>query len=52
MELIDAPLGKDEQSIVAIKDCVRPDGTPAQTEFFVERRFSLVGGRPLPVTRP
>lgn len=37
--LIDAPLGKDEQSIVAIKDCVRVDGTPAQTEFWVERRF-------------
>ena len=37
---IDAPLGKDLHSIVAIKDCVRPDGTPAQTEFWVERRFS------------
>jgi 23S rRNA pseudouridine1911/1915/1917 synthase len=36
---IDAPLGKDETSIVAIKDCVRADGTPAQTEFFVEKRF-------------
>jgi 23S rRNA pseudouridine1911/1915/1917 synthase len=38
--LIDAPLGKDEQSKVAVKDCVRPDGAPAQTEFWVERRFS------------
>jgi 23S rRNA pseudouridine1911/1915/1917 synthase len=37
---IDAPLGKDEQSIVAIKDCVRPDGTPARTDFFVEGRFN------------
>jgi 23S rRNA pseudouridine1911/1915/1917 synthase len=37
---IDAPLGKDEQSIVVIKDCVRPDGSPAQTDFFVERRFN------------
>ncbi len=37
--LIDAPLGKDESSIVAIKDCVRADGTAAQTEFWVERRF-------------
>ena len=37
--MIDAPLGKDEASIVAIKDCVRADGTPAQTEFFVEKRF-------------
>lgn len=37
--LTDAPLGKDERSIVAVKDCVRPDGTPARTEFFVEQRF-------------
>jgi 23S rRNA pseudouridine1911/1915/1917 synthase len=37
--IIDAPLGKDETSVVAIKDCVRPDGAPAQTEFFVEKRF-------------
>jgi 23S rRNA pseudouridine1911/1915/1917 synthase len=37
---IDAPLGKDEQSIVAIKDCVRADGTPAQTDFFIERKFN------------
>ena len=37
--LIDAPLGKDAGSRVAIKDCVRPDGTPAQTEYRVERRF-------------
>ncbi|HEV2693793.1 MAG TPA: RluA family pseudouridine synthase [Verrucomicrobiae bacterium] len=37
--IIDAPLGKDEQSIVAIKDCVRPDGAPAQTEFFLDKRF-------------
>jgi 23S rRNA pseudouridine1911/1915/1917 synthase len=46
--LIDAPLGKDERSIVAVKDCVRPDGAPSQTEFWVERRFSqsLVGPSP------
>ncbi len=37
--LIDVPLGKDERSVVAVKDCVRPDGSPAQTEFFVEQRF-------------
>jgi 23S rRNA pseudouridine1911/1915/1917 synthase len=36
---IDAPLGRDEQSIVAVKDCVRADGAASQTEFFVERRF-------------
>jgi len=38
--IIDAPLGKDEHSRVAIKDCVRPDGAAAQTEFWVERRFT------------
>jgi 23S rRNA pseudouridine1911/1915/1917 synthase len=37
--LIDAPLGKDERSRVAVKDCVRPDGALARTEFFVQRRF-------------
>jgi 23S rRNA pseudouridine1911/1915/1917 synthase len=43
--LIDVPLGRDERSCVAIKDCVRPDGAPAQTEYWVEQRFSrsLVG---------
>ena len=39
--LIDAPLGKDETSRVAVKDCVRPDGSPSQTEFRVERRFTV-----------
>jgi 23S rRNA pseudouridine1911/1915/1917 synthase len=37
--IIDAPLGRDEQSRVAVKDCVRADGLPAQTEFCVVRRF-------------
>jgi 23S rRNA pseudouridine1911/1915/1917 synthase len=37
--VIDAPLGRDDASKVAIKDCVRRDGLPAQTEFVVERRF-------------
>jgi 23S rRNA pseudouridine1911/1915/1917 synthase len=37
--MIDAPLGKDEASRVAIKDCVRPDGQPSQTEFFVVSFF-------------
>jgi 23S rRNA pseudouridine1911/1915/1917 synthase len=36
---IDAPLGKDESSKVAIKDCVRADGASALTEFWVEKRF-------------
>jgi 23S rRNA pseudouridine1911/1915/1917 synthase len=37
--LIDAALGKDEQSRVAIKDCVRSDGAPARTRYRVEKRF-------------
>jgi 23S rRNA pseudouridine1911/1915/1917 synthase len=41
--IIEAPLGKDEKSRVAIKDCVRADGSPSQTEFYVERRFSRDG---------
>ena len=44
--LIDAPLGKDESSRVAIKDCVRADGTPAQTEFRVERRSGALAAAP------
>jgi 23S rRNA pseudouridine1911/1915/1917 synthase len=38
--MIDAPLGKDESSRVAIKDCVRADGLPSKTEYFVVQRFS------------
>jgi 23S rRNA pseudouridine1911/1915/1917 synthase len=41
---IDTPLGKDEQSLVAVKDCVRSDGVPSQTEFWVERRFNREEG--------
>jgi 23S rRNA pseudouridine1911/1915/1917 synthase len=36
---IESPLGKDLQSAVAIKACVRADGAPARTEFWVERNF-------------
>lgn len=36
---IDAPLGKDELSKVAVKDCVRADGAPSLTEFWNEKRF-------------
>jgi 23S rRNA pseudouridine1911/1915/1917 synthase len=39
---IDAPLGKDESSKVAVKDCVRADGAVALTEFWVEKRFQRV----------
>ena len=38
--IIDAPLGKDLRSPVAIKDCVLEGGSPAVTEFEVEERWS------------
>ena len=40
---VDVPLGRDEASGVAIKDCVRPDGAPSETEFRVQRRFVRQG---------
>jgi 23S rRNA pseudouridine1911/1915/1917 synthase len=40
---IEAPLGKDLYSSVAVKDCVRPDGSPARTDFWVEQRFVRAG---------
>jgi 23S rRNA pseudouridine1911/1915/1917 synthase len=39
--MIDAPLGKDEHSRVAVKDCVRPGGAPSQTEFFRLSTFNF-----------
>jgi 23S rRNA pseudouridine1911/1915/1917 synthase len=41
---IDAPLGKDLASRVAIKSAVRPDGAPALTEYRVLRRFLRAEG--------
>ena len=38
--LIDAALGKDEGSRIAIKDCVRQDGAASRTAFEVLRRFA------------
>jgi 23S rRNA pseudouridine1911/1915/1917 synthase len=37
--VIDLPLGKDEKSVVAVKDCVRADGAEAVTEYFLQRHF-------------
>lgn len=37
---IEVPLGKDLHSLVAIKDCVRPDGALARTDYYVDHRFS------------
>jgi 23S rRNA pseudouridine1911/1915/1917 synthase len=44
-DVIDAPLGRDEGSSVAIKDRVRPDGAAARTGFRVLRRFDRDGKR-------
>ncbi len=44
------PLGRDEQSVVAVKDCVRPDGSTARTDFVVEQRFER--SIPTPSPRP
>lgn len=41
--LIDAPLGRDEASAVAIKDCVRPDGAAARTRVAALGPGSLDG---------
>ena len=43
--LVDAPLGKDVTSVVAIKDCVRSDGAAAQTEYEVGHRFQRAEGK-------
>jgi 23S rRNA pseudouridine1911/1915/1917 synthase len=40
---VDAPLGKDEQSAVAIKDAVRGDGAAAKTMAAVRSRFTRDG---------
>lgn len=42
--VIAAPLGRDEASPVAIKDCVRADGAPAVTEYRVRARFERAEG--------
>ena len=42
--VIDAPLGPDESSLVAIKNAVRPDGQSAQTAVRVLRRFTRAEG--------
>ena len=40
---ISEPLGRDLDSHVAIKDCVRPDGLPAETSFRLVRHFERDG---------
>ena len=41
--VIDAPLGRDETSEVAIKNRVRPDGASARTAYRVLQKFSREG---------
>ena len=47
---LDGPLGKDVNSRVVVKDCVRPDGAAALTEYTVEKRF-MRGGKPFALLR-
>jgi 23S rRNA pseudouridine1911/1915/1917 synthase len=42
--VIDAPLGRDEESIVAIKDKVRTDGAPSMTRYRVLSCFERQEG--------
>ena len=54
-KVVDAPLdrqGKHQKSEIWLKQTIHPAGTPAQTEFCVERRFTRLGapGPPPPGT--
>jgi 23S rRNA pseudouridine1911/1915/1917 synthase len=43
--VVELCLGKDEKSIISVKDCVRADGITASTQFFVVKRFTrMVSG--------
>ena len=42
--IVDAPLGKDEASAVAIRDRVRPDGAAARTHWWRVRSFTRAEG--------
>lgn len=44
-QVIDAPLGPDERSVVAIKSRVRPEGQPSQTAVQVLRHFERAEGK-------
>ena len=56
-KVVDAPLdrqGRHQKSEIWLKQVIHPAGTPAQTEFCVERRFTRLGapgGRALPANR-
>jgi 23S rRNA pseudouridine1911/1915/1917 synthase len=50
-KLVDAPLdrqGKHQHSLIWLKQMIHAAGAPAQTEFYVERRFTKCTRRPSP----
>ncbi len=52
---VDAPLarqGKHQDSTIWLKQMIHPSGTPAQTEFYVERRFIRSKGMARPPGAP
>ncbi len=49
---VDAPMdrqGKHQESAIWLKQMIHPSGAPAQTEFYVERRFARSMATPSPV---
>jgi len=52
---VDAPLdrqGKHQETVIWLKQMIHPSGAPAQTEFYVERRFIRSSGRARPPEAP
>lgn len=49
-QLIDAPIGPDEESSVSIKDRVRPDGAPSRTRIYPLKTFER-GGKSFSLVR-
>ena len=48
---VDAPMdrrGKHQETVIWLKQMIHPSGAPAQTEFYVERRFMRSSGRARP----
>ena len=54
-KVVNAPLdrkGRHQKSEIWLKQMIHPAGTPAQTEFWVERRFRRLSGRARPQGAP
>lgn len=49
--IIDLPLGRDDSSVIAIKDRVRPDGSQARTRWWCCRRYEHSDGNRFSVLR-